>query len=120
MFNLLGYDLAVFGNHEFDKGQAILGDRMAQADALVVVAHMGTDDRGPYEGLVTIARALIDAGKPVDLMIGGHQRQALPAPVYVGDQFLGQHSWADWDSLDKDQRSMVRHWTAMLEDYNNG
>jgi 2',3'-cyclic-nucleotide 2'-phosphodiesterase (5'-nucleotidase family) len=166
VFNMLGYDLAVFGNHEFDKGQGVLQDRitqssypwlganvvlegtdwnlppwtqayelitvgnapdqavigvigvaaeetpdvtllgvtdglvfkdlaetiahyydevMAQADALVVVAHMGTDDSGPYEGLVTIAQALIDDGKPVDLMIGGHQHQALFAPVYVGD-----------------------------------
>ena len=166
IFNMLGYDLAVFGNHEFDKGQTIMTDRVAQsaypwlganvvlegtdwdlpawalpytlvtvgtapdqavlgvigvaseetpevtlkgttdglvfkdltetilhyydeilgqADALVVVAHMGTDDSGPYEGLATVAQDLIDAGKPVDLMIGGHQHQALFAPVYVGD-----------------------------------
>ena len=166
IFNMLGYDLAVFGNHEFDKGQDIMGDRVAQsaypwlganvvlegtdwdlppwalpytlitvgtapddavlgvigvaseetpdvtllgttaglvfkdltetiahyydeilgqADALVVVAHMGTDDSGPYEGLATVAQELIDAGKPVDLMIGGHQHQALSTPLYVGD-----------------------------------
>ena len=166
IFNMMGYDLAVFGNHEFDKGQEILMERVAQAeypwlganvvlegtdwdlpdwampytfvnvgsgaktarigviglageetpevtllgtteglvfkdltetvlhyydevlaqsDALIVVAHMGTDDSGPYDGLVTVAQNLIDAGKPVDLMIGGHQHQALYAPVYVGD-----------------------------------
>jgi 2',3'-cyclic-nucleotide 2'-phosphodiesterase (5'-nucleotidase family) len=165
IFNLLGYDLATFGNHEFDKGQTILADRvtqstypwlganvvlegtdwelpvwaqayttitvgsapnqavlgvigvateetpevtlkgttdglvfkdlsetilhyydevMAVSDALVVVAHMGTEDSGPYEGLKTVAQDLIDAGKPVDLMIGGHQHQALEAPEYVG------------------------------------
>jgi len=166
VFNRLGYDVAVFGNHEFDKGQeelmarvdqskfpwlganvvlegtewdlpewaapyelirvgerrhratlAVLGlageetpevtllgtteglvfkdltetilhyydEIMAQADAMVVVAHMGTEDSGPYDGLQTVAQALIDAGKPVDLMIGGHQHQALFEPVYVGD-----------------------------------
>ncbi len=166
VYNLMGYDLAVFGNHEFDKGQAELQMRiaqsdfpwlganvvlegtewelpswaqpyqilelgsgkskvklgvlglageetpevtllgttdglvfkdltatilhyydevLAQADALVVVVHMGTADSGPYKGLTTVAQELIDAGKPVDLMIGGHQHQALFNPVYVGD-----------------------------------
>jgi len=166
IYNMMGYDVAVFGNHEFDKGQEELADRvaqsefpwlganvvlegtewdlpawaepytilemgsgpnavdigvlglageetpevtligttaglefrdltetilhyrdeiLAQADALVVVVHMGTDDSGPYGGLTTVAQNLIDAGKPVDLMIGGHQHQALFDPVYVGD-----------------------------------
>ena len=181
IFNMLGYDLAVFGNHEFDKGQTILSDRvtqslypwlganvvlegtdwdlpawnlpyttitvgtapdsavigvigvaseetpevtligttaglefkdmtetilhyydevMAVSDVVIVVAHMGTEDSGPYEGLMTVAQDLIDAGKPVPLMIGGHQHQALYAPEYIGDtaivsagyygRFLGQ------------------------------
>jgi len=166
VYNLMGYDLAVFGNHEFDKGQDELQQRiaqsnfpwlganvvlegtewdlpswaqpykilelgsgkntvklgvlglageetpnvtllgttdglvfkdltttilhyydevLAQADALVVVVHMGTADSGSYKGLATVAQELIDAGKPVDLMIGGHQHQALFNPVYVGD-----------------------------------
>ncbi|MCL7453654.1 MAG: 5'-nucleotidase C-terminal domain-containing protein [Anaerolineae bacterium] len=165
VYNLMGYDLAAFGNHEFDKGQEELAARVAQsnfpwlganvvlegtewdlppwaqayqilelgsgknkvklgvlglageetpevtllgtteglvfkdltetilhyydeiltqADALVVIAHMGTDDSGPYKGLQTVAQELIDAGKPVDLMMGGHQHQALFDPVYVG------------------------------------
>lgn len=166
IYNSMGYDLAVFGNHEFDKGQAELADRvaqsdfpwlganvvlegtewalpdwaepyeiltlgnrrdrvklgvlglageetpevtllgttagivfkdltetilhyydevMAQADAMIVVVHMGTADSGPYDGLETVAQALIDSGKPVDLMIGGHQHQALYEPAMVGD-----------------------------------
>jgi len=32
IFNMMGYELSVFGNHEFDKGQGILTDRVAQAD----------------------------------------------------------------------------------------
>lgn len=166
VFNMIGYQTAVFGNHEFDKGQDILMERVAQADypwlganvvlegtdwdmppwalpymllevgkgpnratigvigvagqetpdvtligttdglvfkdltetilhyydevaaqsdAVIVLAHMGTADSGPYDGLTTVAQKLIDAGKPVDLFIGGHQHQALTAPVYVGD-----------------------------------
>jgi 5'-nucleotidase len=166
VYNRMGYDAAVFGNHEFDKGQEELAARVAQskfpwlganvvlegtdwdlpewarpyrimrlgewphkvkvgvlglageetpevtllgtteglvfkdlgetilhyydeimakADAMVVVAHMGTSDSGPYDGLATVAQTLIDAGKPVDLMIGGHQHQALFEPLYVGD-----------------------------------
>ncbi|MBC8448177.1 MAG: 5'-nucleotidase C-terminal domain-containing protein [Chloroflexi bacterium] len=162
VYNMLGYDVAAYGNHEFDKGQDVLAQRtaqsdfpwlganivlegtewdhadwvlpyvildkggvnigvigldtdetpqvtlmgttdglvfkdltetilhyydevMAQADALIVVAHMGTDNSGPYKGLQTVAQELIDAGKPVDLMIGGHQHQPLYDPLWVGD-----------------------------------
>ncbi len=166
IYNMMGYDVAAFGNHEFDKGQEELAERVAQsefpwlganvvlegtdwdlpdwaepyeilemgsghdavkvgvlglageetpevtligtteglvfkdltetilhyydevlsqADALVVLVHMGTADSGPYKGLETVAQELIDAGKPVDLMIGGHQHQALYEPVMIGD-----------------------------------
>ncbi len=166
IYNRMGYDVAVFGNHEFDKGQEELAARVAQsefpwlganvvlegtewdlpeyaepytilnvgygrnraklgvlglagqetpevtligtteglefkdltetilhyrdeileqADALVVVVHMGSEDSGPYDGLATVAQELIDAGAPIDLMIGGHQHEALFEPTYVGD-----------------------------------
>ncbi|MBM4466071.1 MAG: M6 family metalloprotease domain-containing protein, partial [Chloroflexi bacterium] len=162
IYNMIGYDVAAYGNHEFDKGQDVLQTRTtqseflwvganivlegtewehptwtepyvilsksgvdlgiiglitdetpqvtlkgtteglefkdltatvlhyydevkAQSDALIVLAHMGTEDSGPYKGLKTVAQELIAAGKPVDLMIGGHQHQALSAPVMVGD-----------------------------------
>ncbi|MEN8114865.1 MAG: 5'-nucleotidase C-terminal domain-containing protein, partial [Actinomycetota bacterium] len=178
IYNMMGYDLAVFGNHEFDKGQEILVDRVMQsefpwlganvvlegtdwdlpewaspyeilelgtngnsvklgvlglagqetpevtligttaglefkdltetvlhyrdmileeADALVVVAHMGSNDSGPYDGLETVAQKLIDAGKPVDLMIGGHQHQRLYPPVMVGDTaIVGAGYYGRW------------------------
>jgi 2',3'-cyclic-nucleotide 2'-phosphodiesterase (5'-nucleotidase family) len=166
IYNMIDYDLSVFGNHEFDKGQEVLIERVNQsefpwlganvvldgtdwdlptwakpyevlelgegpdsvrlgvlglageetpevtikgstaglvfkdlaetilhyrdmileeADALIVVVHMGTANSGPYDGLETVAQKLIDAGKPVDLMIGGHQHQALFDPVWVED-----------------------------------
>jgi len=161
IYNMLGYEVAAIGNHEFDKGQTVLVDRInqsafpwvsanivlsgtdwtppdwlqpyvilhkdglnlgiiglttdetplvtlkgtteglvfkdltqavlhyydevkAQSDAVIVLAHMGTEDSGPYKGLRTVAQELINAGKPVDLMIAGHQHQALYTPVWVG------------------------------------
>ncbi|MGQ9713269.1 MAG: 5'-nucleotidase C-terminal domain-containing protein [Anaerolineae bacterium] len=175
VFNLIGYQAATLGNHEFDKGQEILRQRIsqsnypwlganvvlegtewdhpdwvrpytlltlgsgenqvtlgiigvdtdetplvtlkgttdglvfkdlteailhyydevkAQADALIVLAHMGTEDSGPYKGLKTVAQELIAAGKPVDLMIGGHQHEALSAPVWVGDTAIVSAGYA--------------------------
>ncbi len=162
IYNMLEYDVAAYGNHEFDKGQDLLQTRttqsdfpwvsanivisgtdwtqptwadpyvilskggvdlgviglttdetplvtlkgtteglvfkdltetvlhyydevMAQADALIVLAHMGTGDSGGFKGLQTVAQELIDAGKPVDLMIAGHQHQTLYDPVMVGN-----------------------------------
>ena len=165
IYNMMGYDAAAFGNHEFDKGQEELAARvaqsdfpwlganvvlegtdwelpdwalpytilevgginlgilglagqetpevtllgtteglqfkdltetikhyydeiMAEADAMVVLVHMGTEDSGPFDGLVTVAENLNAAGMPVDLMIGGHQHQAITEPLYVGDTAL--------------------------------
>ena len=166
IYNMMGYDAAAYGNHEFDKGQTVLisrtnqslfpwisanivisgtewehptwtkpyitltlgtaGDQVvlgvlglstdetpvvtlkgtteglvfkdptatvlhyydelkSQCDAMVVLAHIGTADSGPYKGLRTIAQELINAGKPVDLMIGGHQHERLDTPIRVGD-----------------------------------
>ncbi len=194
IFNMIGYDLAVFGNHEFDKGQDILMDRvaqseydwlganvvlegtdwdlppwakpyelltvgkgkhkatigvlglagqetpevtligttaglefkdltetilhyrdeiLAQSDALIVVVHMGTDDSGLYDGLETVAQKLIDAGEPVDLMIGGHQHQALFVPTYVGDTaivsagYYGRYLGQIEVSIDKQNKKLT-------------
>jgi 2',3'-cyclic-nucleotide 2'-phosphodiesterase (5'-nucleotidase family) len=171
IYNMLGYDVVAYGNHEFDKGQDVLAQRTAQssfpwiganivvegtdwdhpawtepyvildkggvkigvigvdtdevpqvtlkgttdglifkdmtetiihyydevkaqADALIVVAHMGTEYSGPYKGLKAVAQELIDAGKPVDLIIGGHQHQALNQPLMVGDTAIVQAYYA--------------------------
>jgi 2',3'-cyclic-nucleotide 2'-phosphodiesterase (5'-nucleotidase family) len=166
IYNMLGYDAATYGNHEFDKGQTVLVSRTnqanfpytaanvvlegtdwdlpdwalpyvtmtvgtagnqavlgiiglageetpvvtlkgttdglvfkdltetilhyydevaAQSDAIVILAHMGTQDSGEYDGLQTVAQNLINAGNPVDLMIGGHQHEAISTPVMVGN-----------------------------------
>ncbi len=162
VYNMMGYDVATFGNHEFDKGQdelalriaqsnfpwlganvvmdgtdwtlpdwakayeilevggiklGVLGlageetpevtllgttagltfkdltetvvhyydEVMAQADAMVVLVHMGSTDSGPFDGLMTVAQSLIDLEMPVDLMIGGHQHEAIDEPIMVGD-----------------------------------
>ncbi len=165
IYNRMGYQVAAYGNHEFDRGQTVLAERTAQSqfawvsanivlegtewdhpawcepyeilglgsgsnlvtlgviglttdetpvatppgmatglvfkdptaavlhyydevktlsDAVIVLAHIGTYDSGPYKGLMTIAQELIDAGKPVDLMIGGHLHEQLGTPIMIG------------------------------------
>lgn len=174
-YNLMGYDGATFGNHEFDWGQEVLGDRVseasynyvsanivvndtgncdtagwtspsfaipysvltvgdpvpvnvgiigvttqetpyitipeateglcfkdpadsilhyydelkAQVDVMVVLSHLGFNDGGYGYGFTvygdkTLAQELIDASKPVDLIIGGHSHTDLTEAYVVG------------------------------------
>jgi len=55
-----------------------------QADAVILLAHMGTADSGAFKGMKKVAQELINAGKPVDLIIAGHQHEALSTPTMVG------------------------------------
>jgi 5'-nucleotidase/UDP-sugar diphosphatase len=176
VFNAMGYDVATFGNHEFDWGQTVLNDRVDQADypwlganivvndtddcstagwtpftqpysiqtvgapgnqvtvgfigvstqetpyitiasateglcfkdpaesilhyydevdaladVIVVLSHIGFTDGGYGYGIAvygdqTLAQKLIDAGKPVPLIIGGHSHTdvSVPPPVIGG------------------------------------
>lgn len=43
LMNKLGYDVAAFGNHEFDAGQAFLGTRAAQCRFPVIGANIHSD-----------------------------------------------------------------------------
>jgi 2',3'-cyclic-nucleotide 2'-phosphodiesterase (5'-nucleotidase family) len=54
----------------------------SQADVIVVLSHLGFNDGGygygiPVYGDKTLAQKLIDAGKPVPLIIGGHSHTDL-------------------------------------------
>jgi 2',3'-cyclic-nucleotide 2'-phosphodiesterase (5'-nucleotidase family) len=74
----------------------------SQADVIVVLSHLGFNDGGygygiPVYGDKTLAQKLIDAGKPVPLIIGGHSHTNLltltpPAPsgVLVGQTTVAQ------------------------------
>jgi 2',3'-cyclic-nucleotide 2'-phosphodiesterase (5'-nucleotidase family) len=180
-YNLMGYDAATFGNHEFDWGQDVLSTRVGEAaydyvsanivvndtgdcntagwtspafalpytvvtvgdpvpvkvgfigvttqetpyitipeateglcfkdpaasivhyydeldaltDVIVVLAHLGHNDGGYGYGFTvygekTLAQKLIDAGKPVPLVIGGHSHTDLSAPAWVGSTAVVQ------------------------------
>jgi 5'-nucleotidase / UDP-sugar diphosphatase len=192
-YRTIGYDAATFGNHEFDWGQAVLGDRIAQAEApatadetpmqmvaanittkvgdtctwepfnpsvspyevftvgsgsdtvrvgvigvgsvetpyitiaeataglcfrdpaesilhhydaldaasdvIVVLSHNGYTDGGYGYGFTvygdqTLAQKLIDAGKPANLIIGGHSHTDLTAATMVGDTAVVQAHYA--------------------------
>lgn len=47
LMNELGYDVATFGNHEFDRGQALLDERTQEAMFPVVLANMHTTISSP-------------------------------------------------------------------------
>ena len=176
IYNMMGYDVATFGNHEFDKGQdelalrvaqsdfpwlganvvlegtdwdlppwaqpyellsvggitlGVLGlageetpevtllgttdglvfkdltatiehyydEVMAQADAMVVLVHMGTADSGPYKGLATVAQELIDARQA-----GGPDDRRSPASGAVCPGVCGRHG----DRLGRLLRALAR------------
>lgn len=61
----------------------------AEADVIVVLSHLGFNDGGygygiPVYGDKTLAQKLIDVGKPVSLIIGGHSHTNLAAATVVG------------------------------------
>jgi len=60
----------------------------AGAEVLVIISHLGNVDGGygygiPVYGDQTLARNLINAGKPVDLIIGGHSHTNLSAAQII-------------------------------------
>jgi len=67
----------------------------AQADVIVVLSHIGYADGGygygiPVYGDQTLATKLNTAGKPVNLIIGGHSHSNLSAATVVGPTTIVQ------------------------------
>ncbi|PWB53566.1 MAG: hypothetical protein C3F13_09155 [Anaerolineales bacterium] len=67
----------------------------AQVDVIVVLSHLGFNDGGYGYGFTvygdkTLAQKLIDAGKPVDLIIGGHSHTDLATATVVGPTTVAQ------------------------------
>ena len=67
----------------------------AAADVLVVMSHLGYNDGGygygiPVIGDQTLAKNLNTAGKPVNLIIGGHSHTDLAAATMVGNTAVVQ------------------------------
>ena len=67
----------------------------AQADVIVVLSHLGYGDGGygygiPIYGDQTLAKKLNDAGKPANLIIGGHSHTDLSAATMVGNTAIVQ------------------------------
>lgn len=67
----------------------------AQADVIVVLSHLGYADGGygygiPVYGDQTLAGKLNTAGKPVNLILGGHSHSNLSAATVVGTTTIAQ------------------------------
>lgn len=70
-------------------------EMQAAADVVVVLSHLGFNDGGygygiPVYGDKTLAQKLIDAGKPVPLILGGHSHTDLSAATIVGPTTVAQ------------------------------
>ncbi|GEM_PF-1277893 len=68
--------------HYYDQVKA------AGANTVIVLSHLGYPDGGYGYGMIvygdqTLAKKLVEAGKPVDLIIGGHSHTNLLAPTVV-------------------------------------
>ena len=72
----------------------------AGADVIVVLSHIGLNDGGygygfPVYGDKTLAQRLIDAGTPVNLIIGGHSHTDVSAPITpIGNTYVVQAHYA--------------------------
>jgi 5'-nucleotidase/UDP-sugar diphosphatase len=69
----------------------------AQSNVLILLAHTGWEDRGEHKGGETIATELAAAGKPVNLIIGGHSHEAAKEPHMAGDTpYLIAYQYGRW------------------------
>jgi len=69
--------------------------KAAGANTIVVLSHLGYTDGGygygfPVYGDQTLARRLVEAGKPVSLIIGGHSHTNLIAPTIISNTYVVQ------------------------------
>ena len=74
-------------------------DLAAAADVIVVLSHLGYTDGGYGYGLDVygdqkLAQKLIDAGKPADLIIGGHSHTNLAEATVIGPTTITQAYYA--------------------------
>ncbi|MCX6033252.1 MAG: 5'-nucleotidase C-terminal domain-containing protein [Chloroflexi bacterium] len=73
--------------------------KAAGAEVIVVLSHLGFEDGGYGYGIATygdktLAAKLNTAGKPADLIIGGHSHTNLTAATKVGNTTIGQAYYA--------------------------
>ena len=78
-YNLMGYDIATVGNHEFDWGQDVLRQRTTEADYPYVAANLVVNDTG---NCATAGWTSPDFVTPYEILSVGH-----PTAVNIG--FIG-------------------------------
>lgn len=103
----------------------------AGADAIVVISHLGLEDGGygygfPVYGDKTLAGKLNTAGKPVNLIIGGHSHTNVSAATMVGNTAVAQAHSAGRKlgkatlTINKTTGVTTVTWERVLVDANDG
>jgi 2',3'-cyclic-nucleotide 2'-phosphodiesterase/3'-nucleotidase len=96
----------------------------SQADVMVVLSHNGWTDGGYGYGFTvygdqTLAKKLNDAGKPVNLIVGGHSHTNIPAPAVVGSTTVVQAYYAGRQvgradmTFDPDTKAVGINWSKI-------
>lgn len=97
----------------------------AASDVIVVLSHNGYTDGGYGYGFTvygdqTLAQMLIDGGKPVDLIIGGHSHTDLAAATVIGETTIVQAHYAGRKvgradmTYDPDTGAVTTAWTRIV------
>jgi 2',3'-cyclic-nucleotide 2'-phosphodiesterase (5'-nucleotidase family) len=99
----------------------------AEADVVVVLSHLGFNDGGynygiPVYGDKTLAQRLIDAGKPANLIIGGHSHTDVTAATMVGNTAVVQAHYNGRKvgranmTFDPDTKAVTINWQRLVVD----
>jgi len=115
VYNLMGYEAATFGNHEFDWGQTVLISRTTQADFPFVSANIVVDDTGDC---ATAGWTSPPFATPwVTMTVGAVGNQAVVGLIGVTTQETPYITvdWATEGLCFKDPAQSISHYYAELD-----
>ncbi len=115
IYNLMGYDAATFGNHEFDWGQTVLGDRVTQANFPYVSANIVVNDTGDCTTAGWTPPPFVDSPW-VTMTVGAAGNQAVIGLIGVTTQETPYITvdWATAGLCFKDPKVAIEHYYTEL------
>ncbi len=116
IYNRVGYDVATFGNHEFDWGQEVLISRTAQADFPFVSANIVVSDTGSCDTAGWTVPDFVDAPY-VTITLGAAPNKVVIGIIGVTTQEVPfiTVAWATAGLCFKDPAESIAHYWAELD-----